>query len=100
MKYKIPIDSREEEKAIGGIITFKQFGWLAGGFSGSLAVFGIFYGLTRSVILTLVVAIIPFICSLPFAFLKLHDMSLWKYINAKKVFKSKTPTLFNKKEGV
>ena len=101
MKYKIPIDSKEEEKAIGGLITFKQFGWLAGGFCGSLAIFGGVFAITGgSLILTLMVAILPFICSLPFAFVKLHDMSLWQYIKARKYFMSKTPVLLNKKEGV
>ena len=99
MQYKIPIDSREEEKAIGGIITFKQFGWLAGGFSGTLAIFGGVYSLTESIVLGFILGIWPIIIVIPFAFYKLHDMSLWKYIQVKQMFSLKTSRLLNKKEG-
>ena len=30
--YPIPPDTSEKEKAIGGVLTFAQFGWLVGGF--------------------------------------------------------------------
>lgn len=100
MRYKIPIDSREEEKAIGGVLTFKQFGWIAGGVGVGVLFFTGAYSLfNNSIVAGLLFAIIPIGGALPFAFVKLHDMSLITYIKTKKAFENKSSKLFNDKGG-
>lgn len=41
--YDVPPSTAEKEKAIGGILTFVQFGWLIGGLVIAMLVFLAFY---------------------------------------------------------
>ena len=41
--YEMPPDTSEKEKAIGGILTFVQFGWLVGGLVIGLLIFLLLY---------------------------------------------------------
>ena len=87
--YEVPPDTSEKEKAIGGILTFVQFGWLIGGLVIAMIIFLLFYLPTKSYI-------IAGIFSVPFAFYKKYEMSLIKYLMTKKKFDSKTKQLLNK----
>lgn len=95
--YLVPPDTNEKEKAIGGVLTFGQAGWLAGGFIiGVLCGAGI-YLLTQSNALTVIFAIPGILAGAIFCFAKKHDMSLFTYIIRKKKFEKKPKYLPNKK---
>lgn len=94
--YDIPPDTSEKEKAIGGILTFAQFGWLMGGFVIAILVF---LGLNSILGKTpAIICAIPFLFTgAPFAFYTKYEMSLLKYIIEKNKFKKKNKRLINKK---
>ena len=94
--YEIPPDTSEKEKAIGGILTFVQFGWLIGGFIIAMFVFLLFYLPTKSYIIAGIVAVPVALIGVPFAFYKKYEMSFIKYLMVKRKFKSKTKQLLNK----
>ena len=87
--YEIPPDTSEKEKAIGGILTFGQFGWLIGGVVIALLVFVVIYLITR-------VEVVSIIFAIPFAFYKKYEMTLLKYLITKKRFDMKIKNLTNK----
>ena len=94
--YEIPPDTSEKEKAIGGILTFGQFGWLVLGLVIALVVYLVLYLLTKSNVLSGIFAV-PFAAiGIPFAFFKKYEMPLLKYLITKKKFKEKTHNLVNK----
>lgn len=99
MKYKIPIDSKEEEKTIGGVLTLKQFAWIATGFVTGLCMFAIIFATTQNTFSAIILTIIPILITLPFSFLRIHDMTLFKYLQVKKQFLQKTKKLYNIKGG-
>ena len=95
--YEIPPSTSEEEKAIGGVLTFVQFFWLLGG-----AVLGVFgYMLIYLVVRIQILAIIPSIAialsGVPFAFIKRHDMPLFTYLITKIKFDKKNKKLINRR---
>lgn len=95
--YEIPPDTNEEEKAIGGVLTFVQFFWLLGG-----AVLGVFaYMLIYLVVRIQVLAIIPAVAvalsGVPFAFIRKHDMPLCTYLMTKRKFDKKNKKLINRR---
>lgn len=95
--YPIPPDTSEKEKAIGGILTFAQFGWLVGGFVIALLVFLVFKLLTNSVVICVICAF-PFVfLGVPFAFHTKYEMTFFQYLVRNKKFKNKTKKLVNKK---
>ena len=93
--YNVPPDTSEKEKAIGGILTFAQFGWLIAGVILGLLVFVLTKLIIDNTIFNLICAI-PFACiGLPFAFYTKYEMSLVKYLREKKKFKQKNKQLIN-----
>lgn len=95
--YQVPPNTAEKEKAIGGILTFAQFGWLVMGLIIALIIFVIVMSLTGSKLIG-IIACAPFLLiGVPFAFYKKYEMSLYKYLMLKKTFDGKTKQLINKK---
>lgn len=95
--YQIPPDTSEKEKAIGGILTFAQFGWLLGGFVIALIVFLIVKLLTNVTFLCVICAFPFLLLGVPFAFYTKYEMSYFQYLLLNKQFKKKTKQLINKK---
>ncbi|WP_368262755.1 PrgI family mobile element protein [Clostridium disporicum] len=95
--YRIPPDTSEEEKAIGGILTFTQFFWLLGG--GVLGVFSylLMYLLVRSHFIGIFFAVIVASSGLPFAFYKKKEMTFFEYLKKKSKFKKKSKKLINRR---
>ena len=95
--YPIPPDTSEKEKAIGGILTFAQFGWLVGGFVIALIVFLIFKVITNNTVVSVICAFPFVLLGVPFAFYTKYEMSYFKYLIQNKKFKNKTKILVNKR---
>lgn len=95
--YFIPPDTNEKEKAIGGLLTFQQAGWIAGGFIIGIACGALAYLITSSTPVTIIFALPGIIAGLPFAFFKKYEMSLFTYLKRKKRFDRKEKKLINKK---
>lgn len=95
--YDVPPDTSEKEKAIGGILTFGQFGWLIGGVVLGLLVYLVVYTITQTAIIGGFFAVPVALTGVPFAFYKKYEMSLLKYLITKKKFESKTKELINKR---
>ena len=94
--YQMPPNTSEKEKAIGGILTFSQFGWLILGLIICLIIFAFCYLFTGDKVVGIVLGA-PFLpIGVPFAFYKKYEMSLFRYLKLNKVFKSKTKQLINK----
>lgn len=94
--YEVPPDTSEKEKAIGGILTFGQFGWLLGGVVIALIVFTLLYLPTKSEVISIVFAFPFALLGVPFAFYKKYEMPLLKYLITKKKFNVKIKNLVNK----
>lgn len=95
--YQIPPNTAEKEKAIGGVLTFAQFGWLVMGLVIALIIFVIFFMASGSKILGAIAGGPFLLVGTPFAFYKKYEMSLYKYLKLKKAFNGKTKQLINKK---
>lgn len=95
--YMIPPDTNEKEKAIGGVLTFGQAGWLAGGLVIGLALGALAYTITKSIPVTVIFALPGIALCLPFAFYKKKNMTLFTYLKRKKKFNQKEKHLINKK---
>jgi len=93
--YKVSADVSEKEKAIGGVMTFAQGGWLA---LGLLLGVG-FFLLLRTFLpgfLALIVGILPFaVLGGIFAFYQKGGLPYPTYLIYKKNFNKKTPRLVN-----
>lgn len=93
--YKVSADTSEKEKAVGGIMTFGQAGWLVLGFliSGSL-----FIALANILppIAALIIALPPgLIFGCLFAFYKKEGLPLCTYLMYQHNFKKKNKYLIN-----
>lgn len=94
--YSMPPNTSEKEKAIGGILTFAQFGWLILGLIIGLMIFAFCYMFLGEKMLGIILGA-PFLpIGVPFAFYKKYEMSLFRYLQLNRVFKSKTKQLINK----
>ena len=93
--YKVSTDVSEKEKAIGGLITFAQGGWLALG----LLLGAGFFLLLRIIMpmfLALILGVPPFVVlGGIFAFYKKGGLPFPTYLVYKRKFKQKTPKLIN-----
>ena len=93
--YRISADTSEKEKAVGGILTFGQAGWLVLG----LIIFGVvFIGLSRLIPAALagIIALIPGLgVALPFAFFKKGELTLTQYLMWRFKFERKNRYMVN-----
>ncbi|MCC0727207.1 PrgI family protein [Clostridioides sp. ZZV14-6045] len=94
----MPPDTNEEEKAIGGLITFNQFFWLLGGFVLGIITYLIIIYSIKLQFIAIPMAIIVFLSSAPFAFFKKHDMPLFKYLSIKRKYNKKNKKLINRRK--
>ena len=94
----IPPDTNEKEKAVGGVITFGQLGWLLGGLVLAIFTYIIIYAIVRVQVVAIIFAIPALISGAPFALYKKHDMSLFEYLTLKKKYKKKSKYLINGKD--
>ena len=94
--YDIPPSTAEKEKAIGGILTFVQFGWLIAGLVIAILIFMLIYLPTQSRIAGGIIAVPFAFIGVPFAFYKKYEMSLLTYLRTKRKFDGKTKKLINK----
>lgn len=95
--YEIPPNTAEEEKAIGGVLTFVQFFWLLGGAFLAVIVYVLFYLLTSSHFISAFPAVLALTTGLPFAFYKKHEMTFFTYLKRKSKFKKKSKKLINRR---
>lgn len=98
--YQIPPDVKEKEKVIGGILNLVQFLWLLGGLGLALLLFLATSGITGSLIVGLISALLGIGVSLPFAFYKKRDLSFFQYLKFKRRLKNKNVCLVNKRKDV
>ena len=93
--YRISADTSEKEKAVGGILTFGQAGWLDLG----LIVFAaVFIGLSRVIpaVLAGIIALAPGLgIALPFAFFKKGELTLTQYLKWRFLFQRKNRYMIN-----
>lgn len=94
---EIPPNTAEEEKAIGGVLTFVQFFWLLGGAVLGLLVFLLIFLLTKVHMVAIPFAIITALSGLPFAFYKKKEMTFFEYLKRKSKFKKKSKELINRR---
>jgi len=93
--YKVSADTSEKEKAVGGLVTFNQAGWLALG----LLISGIIFLSTAKVI----PPVVSIILALPpgaafgglFAFYTKEGLPLFTYLSYKRAFKKKSKQMVN-----
>lgn len=98
--YQVPPDTKEKEKVIGGLLDWTQFFWLLAGFVlGMLLAFLVYLG-TRSVFLSVLMGVIGFGPSVPFALVKKMEMPLFTYLRRKHALKKKTKKLINMRKDV
>lgn len=95
--YRIPPDTSEQEKAIGGILTFIQFFWLLGGAVLGIMTYLLMYLMFRSHFVGIFFALIVASSGLPFAFYKKKEMTLFEYLKKKSKFKKKSKKLINRR---
>jgi len=93
--YKVSADVSEKEKAIGGIMTFAQGGWLALGLLLGVGLF-LLLRIVLPMFLALILGVLPFaILGGIFAFYKKGGLPFPTYLVYKNRFKKKTPRLVN-----
>lgn len=93
--YRLVDDMNTKEKAVGGLLTFGQAGWIILG----LLIFGIlFVSLSRflGIVLSFVLALIPGAAvALPFAFYEKGGLSLSSYLVWRMKFSQKSKDMIN-----
>lgn len=93
--YKVSADTSEKEKAVGGVMTFGQAGWLVLGF----LIFGGLFLLLAPVltpVLALIIALPPgAIFGCMFAFYQKGGLPLATYLMYQHSFKKKTKVMVN-----
>ena len=94
---EIPPNTAEEEKAIGGVLTFVQFFWLLGGAVLGLLTYLLFYLITKIHIIAIPIGVIVGCVGLPFAFYKKKEMTFFQYLKRKNKFKKKSKKLINRR---
>ena len=95
--YDIPPNTSEEEKAIGGVLTFVQFFWLLGGAVLAVVTYLVLYLIFNDNIIPIPFAGIVGLTGVPFAFYKKKEMTLFEYIQRKATFKKKSKQLINRR---
>lgn len=95
--YEIPPNTNEQEKAIGGVLTFIQFFWLLGGALLGILVYITMFSVTKIQFISIPLGILVALSGIPFAFVKKHEMTLFNYITTKRKFNKKNKKLINRR---
>ena len=93
--YRLPDDMNEKEKAVGGILTFAQTGWIG---RGGIVAMAIFLALAKKigVVIAIVIGLIPGLAiAIPFAFYKKGGLSFASYLAWRIKFARKDKYLIN-----
>jgi len=93
--YRLPDDMNEKEKAVGGILTFGQTGWIV---LGGIVTMAVFLGLAKKigVILALLIGLVPGLAiAIPFAFYQKGGLSFASYLAWRIKFARKDKFLIN-----
>ena len=93
--YRLPDDMNEKEKAVGGILTFGQTGWIV---LGGLIAMVIFLGLAKKIgaVVALLIGLVPGAAiAIPFAFYKKGGLSFASYLIWRIKFARKDKHLIN-----
>lgn len=93
--YRVAADMSEKEKAVGGILTFGQAGWIVCGLVVGAAVF---IGLSNFLppVLGLIIGLIPAAAiAIPFAFYNKGGLTLIQYLIWRVKFTKKSKALVN-----
>jgi hypothetical protein len=93
MVYKIPPDTSEKEKIVGGLLNLNQLIWIiAGALTGAVITILTFNFLGNIAFFLGFIAIALFI---PFVFYKKHDLTFFNYLKLKRKHKNKNKYLSN-----
>ena len=96
--YQVPPDTSEKEKVFGGLLTWGQLAWIAGGMVlAAITFMFLFKFLGRG---SLLVALLVLPSGAPFAFYKKNGLTLFEYIRRKQEFKKKKKELPNLRKEV
>ena len=88
----MPSDIKQEEKAIGGMITYSQFFCLLAGIGAGLIV-GFLVSLILGKTIGKVIGFFALFSGVPFAFYRPYKMTYFRYLVAKQKFKKKPKQL-------
>lgn len=94
--YLIPPDVNEKEKIFGGYLNLNQFFWILGGFLLGAVVFVLLFPLLNK--FSLIPAGITIFSGVPFAIVKIKELTLFEYLKRKRAFNKKTKHLPNIKK--
>ena len=96
--YKMPSDTREKEKAIGGILTLAQGGWIGGGVVSGLMGFVITFTTIESFPFSVFLFLLGIGFFTPFAFVKVKELSLFEYLRRRIIKSRQNPILLNERK--
>lgn len=91
--YTVPPNMNEKEKVIGGILNLNQFFWILGGLVLGAIVFVLLFPLLNK--FALAPAGIFSLTGIPFAIVKVKELTLFEYLKRNKAFKKKNKYLPN-----
>lgn len=93
--YQVPPDTSAKEKIVGGILDWGQLIWVSVGVVIGLIV-GNFFRMLGGGMVGMVIGFIPGAAfAIVFAFVKIHELSVFNYLKYKKKHKQKTKKLPN-----
>lgn len=94
--YKVSADTSEKEKAVGGIMTFGQAGWLVLGFLIFAGLFLLLANIKMPVVLAVILSLPPgAVFGCVFAFYKKGGLPLATYLLYQHSFKQKSKVMVN-----
>ena len=96
--YQVPPDTSAKEKVVGGLLTWGQLAWVAGGLILSAIVFSTTFKVFGKGALFFAILFLP--AGTTFAFYKKHELTLFDYIIRKRKFKKKLKELPNLRKEV
>lgn len=94
--YQMPSDTKEKEKAIGGILTIAQGGWIGAGVVNGLLGFVVALAVTKSFVFSLIILLIGLGIFVPFSFVKIRELTLFHYLKLRIRKERQNPILLNK----
>lgn len=93
--YGVPPDINEKEKVVGGFLNINQLFWAIGGLGVGAVMFLIAYPFIGK--LSLFVGAIFSLSGVPFALIKIHDLTMFEYLKRKRQFNRKNQLLPHRK---
>lgn len=94
--YSVPPNINEKEKVVGGLLNINQLFWVIGGLGIGAVMFLLTYSFLGKA--SLFVGGVFAMTGLPFALVKIKELTLFEYLKRKKEFKKKTKYLIHKRK--